>query len=287
MNLKNKSWIKDFGISSFRFSGGIGGGEDTEPPTTTKGDISGFSTTYARVPVGSNGQRLTANSAEATGLQWETPTDEAPPTTTKGDLSGFSTTQARVPIGSNDQVLTADSTTALGLAWKTPVDISPPTTTKGDISGFSTTQARIPIGSNDQVLTADSTTALGLAWKTQANPTESFVIACSDEETDLETGTKVTFRIPYAFTITAVRASLTTAPTGSTLVVDINENGTSILSTKISIDVSETTSTTAATPPVILDSSLADDSSITIDIDQIGSSNAGTGLKVTIIGNRT
>lgn len=240
MNLKNKSWIKDFGISSFRFSGGIGGGEDTEPPTTTKGDISGFSTTYARVPVGSNGQRLTANSAEATGLQWQTPTDEAPPTTTKGDLSGFSTTQARIPIGSNDQILTADSTAALGLAWKT-----------------------------------------------QANPTESFVIACSDEETDLETGTKVTFRIPYAFTITAVRASLTTAPTGSTLVVDINENGASILSTKISIDVSETTSTTAATPPVISDSSLADDSSITIDIDQIGSSNAGAGLKVTIIGNRT
>ena len=63
---------------------------------------------------------------------------------------------------------------------------------------------------------------------------QSFVIACSDETSDLETGTPATFRMPYAFTVTAVRASLTTAGTGGTLVtVDINEAGTTILSTKI------------------------------------------------------
>ena len=117
---------------------------------------------------------------------------------------------------------------------------------------------------------------------------QSFVIAASDETSDLETGTnKVRFRMPYAFTVTAVRCSVNTAPTGSTLVVDINEGGSTILSTKLSIDISETTSTTAATPPVISDTALADDSIIGIDIDQIGSTNAGTGLKVTIIGNRT
>ena len=38
---------------------------------------------------------------------------------------------------------------------------------------------------------------------------------------------------------------------------------------------------------VISDSSLADDSEITIDIDQIGSSTAGAGLKVYLIGKRT
>jgi len=118
-------------------------------------------------------------------------------------------------------------------------------------------------------------------------PTECFIIACSDESSDLETGTKVTFRMPYAFTVTAVRASLTTAGTGGTLVtVDINEGGTTILSTKITIDASETTSTTASTPVVISDSALADDAQMTVDIDAIGSSNAGKGLKVYIIGNR-
>lgn len=111
------------------------------------------------------------------------------------------------------------------------------------------------------------------------------IIACSDETTPLAAGAgKVTFRMPYAFTVTAVRASLVTAQTGgSLLTVDINENGTSILSTKLTIDNGEKTSTTAATAPVISDASLADDAEITIDIDQIGDGTA-KGLKVTLIG---
>ena len=114
-------------------------------------------------------------------------------------------------------------------------------------------------------------------------------LACSDETTDLTTGAgKVTFRLPHAMTLTAVRASVTTAPTGSTLVVDINEGGTSVLSTKLSIDAGEKTSTTAAVPAVISDSSLADDAEITIDIDQIGADplQPGAGLKVWLIGRR-
>ena len=116
--------------------------------------------------------------------------------------------------------------------------------------------------------------------------TESFIIATSDETTDLTTGTgKATFRIPYAFTLTAVRASVTTAPVGSVITVDINESGTSILSTKITIAAGSKTSV-GGTAPVISDSALADDAEITIDIDTIGSSTAGTGLKVTLIGNQ-
>ncbi len=112
-------------------------------------------------------------------------------------------------------------------------------------------------------------------------------LACSDETTALTTGSaKVTFRMPCAMTLTAVRATLTTAPVGSTLIVDINESGTSILSTKLSIDASEKTSTTAATAAVISDSALADDAEITIDIDQVGSTTAGAGLKVWLIGTR-
>lgn len=110
-------------------------------------------------------------------------------------------------------------------------------------------------------------------------------VACSDETTPLSTGTaKITFRMPYAFNVTSVRAGLTVAQgSGSIFTVDINENLTSILSTKLTIDNTEKTSTTAATPPVISDSLLADDSEITIDIDQIGDSSA-KGLKVWLIG---
>lgn len=42
-------------------------------PLTTKGDIYTYSTADARLPVGTNGQVLTADSAEATGLKWTTP----------------------------------------------------------------------------------------------------------------------------------------------------------------------------------------------------------------------
>tara|TARA_R110000824_G_scaffold349329_1_gene536182 strand:+ start:909 stop:1790 length:882 start_codon:yes stop_codon:yes gene_type:complete len=118
---------------------------------------------------------------------------------------------------------------------------------------------------------------------------ESFIMAASDETTALTAATDVaTFRMPYAFTLTAVRASLTTAGTGVNLVtVDIHESGTTILSTKITIDATETTSYTAATPPVISDTSLAVDAEMTVDIDQIDSGGVSAGLKVTLIGYQT
>jgi len=145
-------------------SGGMQSGGVSKELLTTKGDTHGYSTLNERVPIGSNSQVLTADSTEALGLKWATPTDVQPPTTTKGDLSGFSTSQSRIPVGANNQVLTADSAQSLGLKWATPTDVQPPTTTKGDLSGFSTSQSRIPIGANNQVLTADSAQSLGLKW---------------------------------------------------------------------------------------------------------------------------
>jgi hypothetical protein len=110
-------------------------------------------------------------------------------------------------------------------------------------------------------------------------------LAASDETTALTAGTaKVTFRMPYAMTLTAVRASLTTAQTsGSIFTVDINQGGSSVLGTKLTIDNTEKTSVTAATAATITTSALTDDAEITIDIDQIGDGTA-TGLKITIIG---
>lgn len=122
---------------------------------------------------------------------------------------------------------------------------------------------------------------------TWAKPPLVIPIAVGDETTAITAGNgKVTFRMPCAMTVTAVRASLTTAQaSGSIFTVDINEAGVSILSTKLTIDNTEKTSTTAATPPVISDAALADDAEITIDVDQIGASGAA-GLKVYLIGTQ-
>ena len=116
---------------------------------------------------------------------------------------------------------------------------------------------------------------------------EVFIVALSDETTDLTTGTgKASFHMPFAMTLTGVKANCTTAPVGATIIVDINEAGSTILSTKLSIDASELTSSTAASAAVISDTALANDALITFDIDQVGSSTAGKGLKVTLYGYR-
>ena len=51
---------------------------DNTSPLTTKGDIYGFSTLNARIPIGTNNQVLTADSAEALGLKWATPAATTP-----------------------------------------------------------------------------------------------------------------------------------------------------------------------------------------------------------------
>ena len=114
----------------------------------------------------------------------------------------------------------------------------------------------------------------------------SLIVAVGDEATELIAGTaKVTFRLPHAVTLTAVRASLTTVSSSGGVTVDINEGGATILSTKLSIDANEKTSATAAAPAIISDGALADDAEITIDIDASGT--GATGLKVALIGYKT
>jgi hypothetical protein len=110
-------------------------------------------------------------------------------------------------------------------------------------------------------------------------------IALSDETTAITTGTaKATWRAPWAFTVTSVRASVNTVSSSGLPTVDINETGTTILSTKLTIDASEFTSTSAATAAVISDTAIADDAELTFDVDTAGT--GAKGLKVTIYGYR-
>lgn len=108
-----------------------------------------------------------------------------------------------------------------------------------------------------------------------------FEFALSDETTAITTGTaKLTWRAPFAFTVKDLRASLATVSSSGIPTVDINEAGTTIISTKLTIDANEKTSTTAAAAYVLSDSSIADDAEITFDIDVAGT--GATGLKVKI-----
>lgn len=76
------SWLLRKNKAGFRIIGGAGNGlvnvvrktSGATSPLTTKGDIWGYSTVDARVPVGTNGQVLTADSGQSLGVRWATPT---------------------------------------------------------------------------------------------------------------------------------------------------------------------------------------------------------------------
>lgn len=112
--------------------------------------------------------------------------------------------------------------------------------------------------------------------------TDTWVIAASDETSALTTGTgKVTFEAPYNAVITGIGASLTTAPTGTTLIADVNVGSGSVMAaSKLVIDVSEKTTRTAAVPPVVTQTTITAGDIVTVDIDQRGSTVAGAGLKI-------
>jgi hypothetical protein len=57
-------------------------------PLTTKGDVFGHSTVDARIPIGSDGQVLTADSAQTLGLKWAAAAGGAPTGAAGGDLGG-------------------------------------------------------------------------------------------------------------------------------------------------------------------------------------------------------
>lgn len=71
------------GTTTLSASGGAGS------PLTTKGDLYTYSTQNARLPVGTNGQILSANSATTTGLEWIVSPDAS---VTLADVSANSTT---------------------------------------------------------------------------------------------------------------------------------------------------------------------------------------------------
>jgi hypothetical protein len=138
--------------------------------------------TPARVPVGTDGQFLRANSATGTGLEWDTATaadvGAAPTAHTHAAADVVSGTLAvdrgGTGIGSytaNNYVRASAATT---LEQRTPVQVvgdigAVPhalADAKGDLLAASAadTFTRLPAGTNGQVLTADSAEATGLKW---------------------------------------------------------------------------------------------------------------------------
>lgn len=129
-------------------------------PLTTKGDIYVYDVDNQRLPVGTNGQLLSADSVETTGLKWIDP-PVTTPTTTEGDLILRGATEdIRLPIGTTDYLLTSDGNTA---SWQ-PAPVSTTLDTKGQIQTYSTENAALDVGLDGTFLVADSTEPTDLKY---------------------------------------------------------------------------------------------------------------------------
>ncbi len=273
--------------------------------------------TEAKLDIGSgtNGQVLTKNSATSGGLEWGNASG-APDATTStkgivqlaGDLAG-----------------TAAAPTVPGLAGKanTTTTISAGTglTGGGDLStnrtlsaNFGTTAGTIAQGNDSRIAGAEQTANKGAAsgyasldGSTKVpiaqvpTGTTGTTVALGNHthlltfsltsffKTGTLTTTTGTQRLPIdgTYTIVGTRLMVGTAPTGSDLIVDVNKNGTTIYTTqgnRPTIAAAANAGGPGVTPDV---TTLVAGDYLTIDIDQIGSSVAGSDLTVSVIVTKT
>ena len=126
---------------------------------------------------------------------------------------------------------------------------------------------------------------LAIAANVHHSMKQHMVMALSAEGGDLATSANVLiFRAPEAMTLYKIpRISCNVAP-DSAIEVGIQKNGTDIFTTNLTIDANETSSKTAATDAVLSSTPylIADDDQITVDINSIGSTTKGSGLKLTL-----
>jgi hypothetical protein len=102
-------------------------------------------------------------------------------------------------------------------------------TTKGDtvVWTASGTPAREAVGADGTIIIADSSQTNGRKWGFAS-------VAVPFSKTGAQTVATgaVRYRIPFAAVIESVAATVGTAPTGASLIVDVNKNGTTIFTTQ-------------------------------------------------------
>jgi len=92
----------------------------------------------------------------------------------------------------------------------------------------------------------------------------------------------LTWIVPQNMTIIKCYGYLKTAPTGATLIVDINVNGTSIWDSTQASRLTFAVSNQSTSQTSFDNSSLSEGDILTLDVDQVGSTIAGSDLTVVL-----
>jgi len=107
------------------------------------------------------------------------------------------------------------------------------------------------------------------------------------EGTSLVTGTSYSWYCnrPYSF-VSGFVFSINTAPTGSSIIIDIRRNGTTIMSQLANIEAGENSTTTSATPGAVNEPiSFSVGDQVGFRVIQVGSSLPGAGMRCTMTYN--
>jgi hypothetical protein len=215
--------------------------------------------------------------------------------TSKGDLLGHgSSTFARVAVGSNNHVLVADSAQSAGVKWAqidtagiaddavTAAKIAANAVDSSEIASGAVVEAKIGAG-------AVTTAKIGDGQVTAAKIAAGVIPTVLPSEATLtipgtlSTGARnVRFYVESSRTISNVVVSVGTAPTGASVIFDVNKNGTTIFSTQANRPTIATSGfyDGSSTPDV---TSLSAGDYLTVDVDQVGSTVAGSDAVIRIV----
>lgn len=153
---------------------------------------------------------------------------------------------------------------------------------KGDlyVASGNDTPARLAVGTNGHLLAADSAQSTGVKWAA-LNQTQTWSFSGT---ATVQSGTMRWYnRTGRTLTLVGAWVAANTAPTGATIIADVNKNGTTVFTTqgnRPTVAISGNGGGISATPDV---TSLADGDYLTVDIDQVGSTVAGSNVTIGVV----
>lgn len=244
---------------------------DALAPTTTKGDVIVHNgADNIRLPIGADGQRLVADSAQASGLNWVAGT-AGTVTSVSGTANRVTSTGGNTPVLDIDAAyvgqasITTVGTLATGTWNAATIAINKggtgqvtanaafnalsPNTSKGDITAYDVaSNVRIPVGANGTVLSADSSQAGGVAWIASGGAGTVTNVSGTANRVTVATGTTTpVIDISASYigqtSITTLGTVATGVWSGTSVLVSKGGTGLSTMTTPYSVVCAGTTAT--------------------------------------------
>jgi hypothetical protein len=115
---------------------------------------------------------------------------------------------------------------------------------------------------------------------------KAFVVKCVAKDVAVEVEAAVEWwRQPYSLVLLAVRAAVFEEQSGGDIVIDILEDGVSVLDSNMLVIPADSDTSVGHSPaPYIYNIILNDNSKMTIDVIDVGTGATAKGLEVTLIG---